>query len=135
MNSSPNSAIGRSMKVGKEEILGLVAAVVRFLSGGDEEDKETWKARSTHVVEALKGIDGIKAYVMTDGQTAAPEFAPRAYVDMDAGRAKETIREMREGEPSVSIRNVPGGIVVDPMTMMPGEEEVVARRLKETLSK
>ncbi|MCZ6632602.1 MAG: hypothetical protein O7G87_04295 [bacterium] len=134
LNSSPNSAMGRGMKVGKEEILGLVAAVDRFLDGSDAEDREVWRERASHIVEALAGLDGIRAYVLAEGQQASPDFAPRAYVDMEADRATETLQAMREGDPSVVIRKGLDGIVVDPMTLMPGEEEIVASRLKEVLS-
>jgi hypothetical protein len=53
---------------------------------------------------------------------------------MDAERARDVIAAMRDGDPSVVIRSVSTGVVIDPMTMMPGEEEAVARRLKEVLA-
>ncbi len=135
LNASPYSAIGRGMKVGKEEILGLLAAVDRFLKGKDEEDRLTWEWQASCVVGALEGIPGVRAYVLREGQQPSPDFAPRAYVDLEEeGRAREVIRAMREGDPSVVIRGSSKGIAVDPMTLMPGEEEVVARRLKEVLS-
>jgi hypothetical protein len=56
-------------------------------------------------------------------------------VDLEgAGRAEEVVRAMREGEPAVVVRRGAKGIVVDPMTLMPGEEEVVGRRLREALT-
>ena len=135
LNASPYSAIGRGMKVGKEEILGLLAAVDRFLQGKDEEDRLTWEQQASCVVEALEGIPGVRAYILREGQQAAPDFAPRAYVDLEGkARAQEVVRAMGEGEPSVVIRGGPKGVVVDPMTLMPGEEEIVARRLREVLS-
>lgn len=135
LNSSPYSAVGRSMKVGKEEVLGLVAAVDRFLNGSDAADRQVWEQRVNCVVQALEGIPGVRARVLGEGQQASPDFAPRAYVDLEEkGRAGEVIRAMREGEPSVVVRRSSDGIAVDPMTLMPGEEEIVARRLKEVLS-
>jgi len=135
LNSSPHSAIGRGMKVGKEEIMGLVATVDRFLAGNDAEDRVMWERQAGCVVQALGGIPGVRAYVLGEGQQAAPDFAPRAYVDLEgAGRAEAVIRAMREGDPSVVVRRVSKGIVVDPMTLMPGEEQAVARRLKEVLT-
>jgi hypothetical protein len=40
---------------------------------------------------------------------------------------------MRDGEPSIVLRAVPEGVVIDPMTLEPGEERTVARRLAEEL--
>lgn len=134
MNASPFSAMGRGMKVGKEEIMGLVAAVDRFLKGSDEEDRLTWDWQANRVAEAVNGLPGVTARVLREGQPAAPDFAPRAYVDLPPDRARAAVAAMREGEPPVVIRSVSSGVVIDPMTMMPGEEDVVARRLKEVLS-
>ena len=130
-----NRGIGRPMKAGKEEIMGLIAAVDLFLSRTDEEDRAVWLRRMEYVVDALLGLPGVKAYVLGEGQQASPDFAPRAYVDLDdPKRARDVIQAMRNGDPSVVIRPSGKGVVIDPMTLMPGEEEIVARRLKEVLS-
>ncbi len=134
LNSSPHSGIGRGMKVGKEEILGLVTAVDRFLNRSDEEDRAVWFKQASYVANALEGAPGVRAYVMMEGQDAAPDFAPRAYVDMPADRCSGIIQALREGNPSVVVRRSTNGILVDPMTMQQGEERVVAQRLKSVLA-
>ena len=113
LNSSPWSAIGRGMKVGKEEILALLAAVDLFLSGSDEKDHALWKGRAERIVEALAG-SRFRARVGGKGQPAAPDFAPRAYVDLPEDKAERLVRALRDGEPPIVVRRVPGGIVVDP---------------------
>ena len=133
LNASPFSAIGRGMKVGKEELLGLVAAVDRFLKGSDNEDRLTWEWQAGSIVKALEGVDEVKAYVLREGQDASPDFAPRAYIEMDKDCAGKAIRALRKGDPQIVVRRSRKGILVDPMTLMPGEEEIVARRLKEVL--
>lgn len=136
LNASPNSAIGRGMKVGKEVIMGLVAAVDLFLNGSDEEDRIAWMTQANFVVQALTGIPGVRAYVLEEGQQFSPNFVPRAYVDLEeASLGQEVVRAMREGEPSVAVLLNSKGIVVDPMTLRLGEEEMVAQRLKEVLEK
>lgn len=132
LNSSPNSGIGRGMKVGKEEILGLVAAVDRFLSRTDEEDRERWHKQASVVVDAVKGI--ADAYVMAEGQDAAPAFAPRAYVDLSDEKRNAAMQALRDGDPSIVVRRSEKGLLIDPMTMQAGEEVVVAKRLVEVLS-
>ena len=133
LNASPYSAIGRGMKVGKEEILGLVTAVDLFLRGSDAEDSRLWEADASLVVDAVDGIVGVRAHVVRGEQPAHPTFAPRAYVDIPRERAEKVVQAMRSGNPSVVIRRVPSGILVDPMTLQPGEARVVAQRLKEVL--
>ncbi len=53
----------------------------------------------------------------------------------DAIRAERLMRAMRDGEPSIVLRRVPQGVLVDPMTLEPGEEEAVARRLADELAR
>jgi len=133
LNSSPYSAVGRSMKVGKEEILGLVAAIDLFLSRSDADDHARWLNQATHVVQALAHLPHVKAYVMTEGQEAAPDFAPRAYIDLADEKKREVMRSLREGDPAIVVRSQAKGILIEPMTMQAGEETVVARRLAEVL--
>jgi len=135
MNASPNSGMGRGMKVGKEEILGLVTAVDLFLRGSDTDDLTTWEWQATQIVEAVKGCEGVSPSVLRDGQPAMPEFAPRAYIEFETpDRIKDVIGKLRAGEPSVVVRRSENRIIIDPMTMRPGDEEVVAQRLKEVLT-
>ena len=134
INANPHSAIGRGMKVGKEEIVGLATAVDMFLAGSDAQDHQRWLARASCVVAALAGVADVKAYVMTQGQEASPDFAPRAYVDLSADRAARVMRALLDGDPPVVIRKANRGILVDPMTMQPGDETIVARRLRAVLT-
>ena len=131
MNGSPYSGIGRGMKVGKEEIIALVNAVDRFLERTDETDWNTWNRRAQTIARALVGLPKVKAYVLSEGQPAAPDFAPRAYIEVEDAKAQEVIRALRAGDPSIVIRSTTEHIVVDPMTLQPGEVEIVGRRLRE----
>jgi L-seryl-tRNA(Ser) seleniumtransferase len=135
MNASPNSGMGRGMKVGKEEILGLVTAVDLFLKGSDDDDRTRWESQVSHVVRAIQDCSGVKAYVLRDGQLAMPEFAPRGYIEFDdPDRIGDVIAKLLNGQPSVVARQSDNRIIIDPMTMRSGEEEIVAERLKDILS-
>lgn len=134
LNSSPYSAIGRSMKVGKEEILGLVAAIDLFLNRSDEVDRDRWLAQANVIVNALADVPNLQAYALTEGQDASPDFAPRAYVDLPDDRKRDVMQALRQGDPQIVVRSQAKGILIDPMTMQPGEEDVVAKRLVEVLS-
>jgi len=86
-------------------------------------------------LEAVKGCEGVRPSVLQDGQPAMPEFAPRAYIEFEIpDRIKDVIGKLRDGEPSVVVRRSENRIIIDPMTMRPGDEEVVAQRLKEVLT-
>jgi len=135
LNASPNSGIGRGMKVGKEEILGLVTAVDRFLKGSDSDDRTSWERQASLVVQSVKDCDGVSGEVLREGQPAAPDFAPRAYLTFTGpDRIPTTLKSLKKGDPSIVVRRSGDQIIVDPMTMRPGEEEIVAERLKDILT-
>lgn len=134
MNASPNSAIGRGMKVGKEEILGLLTAVDLFLRGKDEEDRTTWEWQASSIVKALDGVEGVNAFVQREGQSGSPDFAPRAYIEIEESRVGDVVQSLRQGTPSIVIRGAGQFLCVDPMTLVSGEEDVVGQRLREVLS-
>ena len=69
---SPHSGIGRGMKVGKEEIVGLLAAVERYLELDHDAEWRSWEARASAIVAILGKIPG--ASVRCD----VPEIANRA---------------------------------------------------------
>ncbi|MCZ6679554.1 MAG: hypothetical protein O7E52_20170 [Candidatus Poribacteria bacterium] len=136
LNSSPYSAIGRGMKVGKEEIMGLLTAVELFLAQDEGEQLAEWGARVSHIAEAVASIPGVQATVRGKGQQAAPDLAPRAYIALSdsVGKSPQQVsNELRAGEPSIVARHAGDAIVIDPMTLMPGEAEIIAKRLVEVL--
>lgn len=136
LNSNPYSAVGRGMKVGKEEIMGLLTAVELFLAKDEGEELAEWQARMAHIVQTVQSIGGVQAEVRDKGQRASPSIAPRAYITLEDSYGKmprRVIAELRGGEPSIVVRQDGDAIVIDPMTLTPGEEKIIANRLLETL--
>lgn len=131
LNSNPYSGIGRSMKVGKEEIMGLLAAVELFLAKSDSQEYAEWRGRMTHIVEAVESIDGVHAEVVDSKQH------PSAHVSLDDSFGKtpqQVNNELRTGDPAVVSSGSENAIAINPMTMLPGEEELIANRLVEVLT-
>ena len=102
------------------------------MSRSDDEDRQRWQGQARVVVDAVENI--ANAYVMTEGQDAAPEFAPRAYIDLPDEQRDTVIHALKEGEPSIVVRRSARGILIDPMTMQIGEEAIVAEKLLEVLT-
>jgi len=135
-NNSPNSdAIGRGMKVNKEEILGMMVAVEVFLKMDHAAEWKEFERRIKVIRDEAAGIPGI----MTE--TFVPEIAnavPHLRITWDeAARhqsAAEVVRKLQEGEPSIELR--PGaqkGIEVAVWMLQPGEEQIVARQIRKVL--
>ncbi len=147
-NNSPNSnTIGRGMKVAKEEIVGLVAAVDWFLDQDDAKMQAEFQQRADRIATRLKSLPSIQT------QTFVPEVAnhvPHLLVTYNPSRikitGKEVLQKMREGRPRIELNpgtggppasaGLPGGentIIVGVWMLQPGEDLIVARRLREVL--
>ena len=63
---------------------------------------------------------------------------PRVFIDFDSDtlgkKPEDVVRELNEGEPRIEILQTELGVTVSPNTLEPGEEKVIANRLKEILS-
>jgi L-seryl-tRNA(Ser) seleniumtransferase len=147
-NNSPNSnALGRGMKVAKEEIVGLVAAVDWFLKQDDAAMEAEYRRRADAIAKQLTSIP------MVQTQIFIPEVAnhvPHLLITYDQNRVKitgiEVMHKMRQGTPRIELNpstggspasaGLPGGpntIVVGVWMLQPGEENVVGKRLQEVL--
>jgi L-seryl-tRNA(Ser) seleniumtransferase len=147
-NNSPNSnALGRGMKVAKEEIVGLVAAVDWSLKQDDAAMEAEYRRRADVIAKQLTSIP------MVQTQIFIPEVAnhvPHLLITYDQNRVKitgiEVMHKMRQGTPRIELNpstggspasaGLPGGpntIVVGVWMLQPGEENVVGKRLQEVL--
>ena len=130
---SPHGGIGRGMKVGKEEIMGLVAAVERYLKVDHAAERRLLDQRADHVVKALGGLPGIQCEI------DVPEIAnrvPHVIVRWDEGVRKLTsqqaVEQLIEGEPPISVsRAGQGGLRISMWMLRSDEHRIVARRLRE----
>ena len=136
LNHSPNTGIGRGMKVGKEEIVGLVAAMELYLSRDREAVHETWNNRTRFIVRELQGIPGLRAEhrLAADGHDHG--FL-EALVSWDRKIVPFTGKKLTEilqgGEPRMVYYPEYGDEhsgVLQTRSMKEGEEILAARRLR-----
>ena len=136
LNSNPHSSIGRPLRVGKEDICALIAALERFVSRDEEAEIQEYRCRADTIVEEVGDIPGIKVQTLMADPGARPVI-PRVYIDLDPGCALtggEICQRMLEGQPPVVMGGTDTGVRVDVMMLEEWELRAVARRLKEVLS-
>jgi L-seryl-tRNA(Ser) seleniumtransferase len=147
-NNSPNSnTVGRGLKVAKEEIVGVVAAVDWFLKQDDAAIEAECRDKADRIAKHLSVIPTVQTQVFI------PEIAnhvPHLLITYDQNRIKitggEVMQKMRAGKPRIELNpstggapasaGLPGGpntIVVGVWMLQPGEDMVVAKRLREVL--
>ncbi|GAB3707703.1 aminotransferase class V-fold PLP-dependent enzyme [Spirosoma flavus] len=131
------STIGRGMKVNKEEILGMYVALEKFIARDQDKDWKMLEARAAHITEAAKSVKGVNV------ETFAPELGnhtPTLKFTWDTTKVNLTAKALQEGlrngNPSIEIvLNESNGINMTTWMLKPGEEKIVATRLKEELMK
>ncbi len=138
LNNSPYGVtIGRGMKVNKEEMLGMYAALERYIHQDHDKEWKEWERRIGVIHDAIKNINGV------DTKIFVPPIAnhtPTLHVVWDNSKINITredfIKQMRNGNPSIEvIGNGDGGFNVTVFMLNTGEEKIVARRLREEFLK
>ncbi len=142
LNSSPNQGVGRAAKTSKEEIVGLVTALELFLAEDEEAEMNRYREVCTSIVDAMRDIPGIRAVVEQD---AVNRVLPHAVVyfepswDGPSGHAIQVA--LAQGDPHIYVQQGPhqGGyfdeIAIDPINLQSGDEESIATRLREELTR
>lgn len=129
--------VGRPMKVGKENIVGLLTALARY--GAREEAGDEQKKRMEQFLRLLEGVPGIRGSVVQD-ESGRAIFRAKLEVDpAEAGMdAKRLTRYLQSGDPAIYTRdhyaNV-GVIFIDPRPLLPGQERLIAERIRDITAK
>jgi seryl-tRNA(Sec) selenium transferase len=139
LNANPHcGTIGRMMKVSKEDMIALLAAVERFVKLDHKAEEREFERRIGVVEAALRDIPSVEL------ERIVPEIAnhvPHLQIAWDERRLNVTrarlTRELMEGEPPIQIGRVSGtgdrGVLISVLTLQPGEARVVADRLRAIL--
>jgi L-seryl-tRNA(Ser) seleniumtransferase len=135
LNAPPNgNTVGRGMKVNKEEMVGMLAALELYLATDHAAEQREFEARAQTIRSSATAVPGVKAEIFV------PEVAnhvPHVRISWDAAAKgitpTDAVNRLRAGEPSIGTRTEGDAVVVGVWMMRPGEEKIVARRLREVL--
>jgi L-seryl-tRNA(Ser) seleniumtransferase len=137
LNAPPNgNTVGRGMKVNKEEMVGMLAAVESYLQKDHALERREFEQRAETIRSSAAAVPGVAADIFV------PEVAnhgPHVRISWAAAAGRPTaadvVKELRDGEPSIATRSEGDAVVVGVWMMRPGEEKIVARRLRQALQK
>jgi L-seryl-tRNA(Ser) seleniumtransferase len=147
-NNPYDEGVGRGMKVAKEQIVGMVAAVDWILGQSDETLETEFRRRADRISSELKSIPTLEAQIVVP---PAANHVPHLLLRYDQQRVKiaplQVAQQLRQGEPSIELNPATGKregsaglhsdentIVVGVWMLEPGEDLIVGRRLHEVLS-
>ncbi|MFM2096276.1 MAG: hypothetical protein RIS70_3400 [Planctomycetota bacterium] len=140
-NTSPHgNTIGRAMKVGKEDLVALWAAVERYLHLDHAAEKREWERRLEVIERRLAEVPTV---ITRRIEPPVANRFPHLLIHWDEQRIQLGPTELRTklaaGQPSIATARVHGtgddGFLVSVVTLQPGEETIVAARLYEFLSR
>ena len=137
MNNSPNEdTLGRSQKVGKEEIVGMIKALESYLAEDHETLSREWQRRLEYISGVIKKVPGVSTQFMT------PDIAnhvPHMTIDWDPKRMSASPAQisaaLRQSRPSIVLEPAEqgSGLSMNSFMLQPGEEKIIAARLAEVL--
>lgn len=138
LNNSPYGVtIGRGMKVNKEEMLGMYAALERYIHQDHDKEWKEWERKIEVIHNAINNIDGVDVKIFVP---PIANHTPTLHVVWDESKInitrKDFMERMRNNNPSIEvIGNGDGGFNVTVFMLNSGEERIVARRLREEFLK
>jgi L-seryl-tRNA(Ser) seleniumtransferase len=138
LNAPPRGGnIGRGMKVNKEEILGMYAALEKFINMDHEKEWKIWEDRVEVIVDQVKKLNGVFYQVIVP---PVANHTPTLNLSWDSNIVKVTRDEfqsrLRAGNPSIEmIGGKDNSVVITVWMLKAGQEKIVGNRLREELVK
>ena len=160
-NTNPwEGSICRPMKVGKEEIMGVIAAINYWSTADIAAIDKVWQRQMERIAKLVETVPGVQATITTPPSEEEDSF-PTLAVSWDEQKFGLTVarcdQQLREGEPriDVSTSDNPSGVLaragitesgnpksfhtnhlrILSLTLQPGEELIVGNRLRQVLEK
>jgi L-seryl-tRNA(Ser) seleniumtransferase len=136
LNHSPHEApIGRPMKVNKEEMFGMYAALKAYLERDHKKEWEEWLQRAKRIAARLATVPTLKTEVYVEPGPA--NAFPSLVVEWDQQKVKISAKEvqtaLKEGTPSIVAGGHGDKLRIGVVLLRPEQVDIVAQRVKEIL--
>jgi uncharacterized pyridoxal phosphate-dependent enzyme len=130
---SPVMGIGRAMKVGKEEIIGLLAAVERFVKLDHDAEWRTWETRVSETLAELADIPGMSARrEVAEIANHVPQVVLEWSQWHSTRTSEEVVKLLWDGDPRIAVLpEGQRGLRIMVWTLRDDEHRVVAKRIQE----
>jgi len=133
-NCCPNYSIGRAMKISKENVAGLIAAVEIFANKDYDGQIETWENMTREIYKSFEGHNDVQTRT---GYPAEPGVQPavilRTYIKPLKMTAAELQAKLLNAPTPVFVDINSNEIVLNPQCVEPGELEPLIKTLRQCL--
>lgn len=145
LNSAPHHAFGRSLKVGKEEIMGMLMAVEMWTKRDHDAEWKEWVSWLDRIGGSVTQVSGVTTEVLEP--RGLSNNAPRLAIRWDGAKlgitGTEVEKLLAEGDPRIILGGATGSwrdgaassVTIMPYMMSPGDDKIVAGKLHAILSK
>jgi uncharacterized pyridoxal phosphate-dependent enzyme len=145
LNSAPHHAFGRSLKAGKEEIVGMLAAVEMWTRRDHKAEWAEWESWLNYIDKRVTSIAGVTTEVRQPEDLS--NHAPQLRIKWDAAvlgiTGKEIEKLLWDGTPRIAIGGSTGvrpdamssSLTIMPYMMMPEDHKIAAEAIHALLSK
>jgi uncharacterized pyridoxal phosphate-dependent enzyme len=145
-NAAPHHNWGRALKVGKEEAMGMLAAVRQWYKRDHEAEQKQWLEWDNYIANALKDIPSVTTQIRMPDEDLSNR-APTLSIHWDATKVgitgTELVEKLDKGTPRILVTGGQGrrpdmmnsSIGIMPYMMQPGDYKIVADAISGYLRK
>ena len=137
LNNNPHSdSVGRTNKVNKEEVVGMLVALEEFLARDHDEVWKDWEQRCRKIERSVANLPGVTTEIFVpEIANSVPHLRIRWDFDATQLTAEQAAEALRQGEPAIEVRpKYSEGLEVAVWMLAAGEERVVGRQIRRVLA-
>ncbi len=138
LSAPPRAGIARGHKVNKEEIIGMYAALDRYVKLDHTKEWKEWEQKIALIDISVKKVKGVRTEVIVPPvANHTPSLKIAWDPDVTELTSEELGKRLRTGSPSIEVVSweEKDSVKVTVFMLKAGEEEIVAKRLREELEK
>jgi L-seryl-tRNA(Ser) seleniumtransferase len=138
--AAPHHTLGRTMKVGREEVMGLLAAVEHWALARDHaREKAEWELDLKIIKKVVERVDTVTTEVMPGESVRSP--VPRLEIRWDAQKMGVSGLQLRDellaGDPCIMLDDrgaTDGSVLILPFSLQLGDAIIVGERIQAVLA-
>jgi L-seryl-tRNA(Ser) seleniumtransferase len=136
VNSAPHHAFGRSLKVGKEEIMGMLAAVEMWVKRDHDAEWRQWQSWLDHISDQAMKVPGVSRQILQPADLSNHAPVLRLSWDQRVGITGTQVEELLwNGNPRIAVAGSSANTLrVMPYMMQPGDDRIAAEAIYRILS-
>jgi len=135
LNNSPHEdTLGRSQKVGKEEIIGMIKALESYLREDHEALTKEWWRRLDSISAEITRVPGVSiSFLVPDIANHVPHLEIHWDPRRIALEPADAVKQLRGGKPSIVVASNESGLIMNSFMLQPGEDRIIADQLEKLL--